>query len=215
MALATRTVQSLQYQVEMNGKIRYRDTRIVAQSEDVALIIVRDVTDSKAAEERFHVLFEQSSDAHLLFDDTGIIDCNNAAIQMLRCHDKRKFALHPAVLSPEFQPDGRRSLEKCVEMDALARKQGCHRFEWLHQKRDGLVFPVEVTLTPVTIAGNDTLLAVWHDLTERKQAEDALRHSEARFHAFLNQGSLIAWITDADGRIAYLNEPYCAMIEVR
>src|SRR5207302_1950157 len=117
--------------------------------------------------ERFRVLFEHSSDAHLLHDDTGIIDCNNAAIAMLRCTDKSQvLRLHPAALSPEFQPDGRRSMEKCIEVDSIARRRGYHRFEWIHRKADGTDFPVEVTLTPVTINGKDTLLVVWHDLTE-------------------------------------------------
>lgn len=140
----------------------------------------------EAADERFRVLFEHSSDAHLLFDDTGIIDCNNAAVQMLRCKDKAEvLTLHPAELSPEFQPDGRRSLEKCVEMDARARTQGMHRFEWMHRKMDGELFPVEVTLTPVIVAGKDTLLVVWHDLTERKRAEEALRQSHDRMAALI------------------------------
>jgi hypothetical protein len=45
---------------------------------------------------------------------------------MLRCAAARTQVLrvHPAVLSPEHQPDGRRSLEKSVEMDGLARARG-------------------------------------------------------------------------------------------
>ena len=111
----------------------------------------------RASEERFRVLFEQSSDAHLIFTDRdGIIDCNPAAVEMLRCPDKRAvLARHPAELSPEFQPDGRRSMEKAEEMDATARRRGFHRFDWLHRRLDGDVFPCEVTLTPVVLGGRD------------------------------------------------------------
>jgi diguanylate cyclase (GGDEF)-like protein/PAS domain S-box-containing protein len=135
-----------------------------------------DVTDRVRSEERFRVLFDQSSDAHLLFDEGGIIDCNGAAVAMLRCTDKSQvLSLHPAVLSPEFQPDGRTSQEKSIEMDALARERGYHRFEWTHRKMDGEDFPVEVTLTPVTLTGRPVLLVVWHDLTVRKRAEERLQ----------------------------------------
>lgn len=131
-----------------------------------------DVTERARSEERFRVLFEKSSDAHLLFDESGIIDCNPAAMRLLRCQDASQvFSVHPAALSPEFQPDGRRSDEKCVEMDALARLNGLHRFEWTHRRFDGEEFPVEVSLTYVTLGERPVLLTVWHDLTERKRAE--------------------------------------------
>jgi len=126
--------------------------------------------------DRFRVLFEHSSDAHFIFDDTGIIDCNDATVQLLKAADKGQvLSLRPAVLSPEYQPDGRRSVEKAQEMDALARTRGYHRFEWLHRKLDGEVFPVEVTLNAVEIGGSPALIVVWHDLTEIKRVEAELR----------------------------------------
>ena len=135
-----------------------------------------DVTERARSEERFRVLFEQSSDAHLLFDEGGIIDCNPAAVALLRCSDiSQVLSIHPATLSPEFQPDGRRSDEKSVEMDALAHQNGLHRFEWTHRKMDGTDFPVEVTLTPVTLGERPVLLVVWHDLSERKRAEQQVK----------------------------------------
>jgi PAS domain S-box-containing protein len=128
------------------------------------------------AEERFRLLFERSSDAHLIFDDTGIIDCNAAAVELLRCRDRTQvLSLHPAALSPEFQPDGRRSMEKCVEMDRIAFERGSHRFEWTHRRMNGEDFPVEVTLTPVQLEKKQALIVVWHDLTELRAREAALR----------------------------------------
>jgi two-component system sensor histidine kinase/response regulator len=148
--------------------IGYRD-----QQSEVWLL--NDVTERSMSEERFRVLFEYSSDAHLLLDETGIIDCNNAAVGMLGHGNKRRvLGMHPAALSPERQPDGRMSAEKAIEMDQVARARGSHRFEWVHRKADGTDFYVEVTLTPVSILGKPTLLVVWHDLTERKRHERAL-----------------------------------------
>ena len=156
-----------------------------------------DVTDRRAAEERFRLLFEQSSDSHLIFSEDGIIDCNNAAVEMLRCRDKTELlSKHPAVFSPEFQPDGRRSDEKSVEMDALARQTGHHRFDWTHRKMDGEEFPVEVSLTPVVLEGRSALLVVWHDLTERKQMEEEIRRVNFLSDIALEQTHCGYWHVD-------------------
>jgi anti-anti-sigma regulatory factor/PAS domain-containing protein len=149
-----------------------------------------EASDAAVAHAKFRVLFEHSSDAHLIFDDTGIIDCNRAAVTMLRCADKSQvLRLHPAVLSPEVQPDGRRSLEKSVEMDGLARSRGYHRFEWMHRRMTGEDFPVEVTLTPVELPTGPALLVVWHELTEIRRRElelqtqvELIRQQQAEIH---------------------------------
>lgn len=126
--------------------------------------------------DRFRALFDHSSDAHLIFDERGITDCNDAAVALLGARDRREIlALHPATLSPERQPDGRPSAEKSREMDALAVERGWHRFEWVHRRLDGSPVPVEVTLNAVTLDGRPTMLVVWHDLTHRKAMEAALR----------------------------------------
>jgi two-component system sensor histidine kinase/response regulator len=135
----------------------------------------QDISERRVAEERFRVLFERSSDAQLLFDEAGIIDCNQAAVDILRARDKADlFGRHPAAFSPELQPDGRRSMEKRLEMDAIAYREGFHRFEWTHRRLDGELCPVEVTLNPVVVNGRQCLLVVWHDISDRKRAEAAM-----------------------------------------
>jgi PAS domain S-box-containing protein len=151
-----------------------------------ALGACEDITDRKVAEDKFRVLFEKSSDAHLLYDiDSGIIDCNDAALAMLRCDDKsRLLNVHPAKLSPEYQPDGRSWRDKNLEIEAaMGRDAASQRFDWWHQRFDGEVFPCEVTVTPVQLAGRPVVLVVWHDLTERIAAEEELRRAKAAAEA--------------------------------
>jgi PAS domain S-box-containing protein len=142
--------------------------------------IIQDINEHKRAEENLKVLFEYSADAHLLFNDDGLIDCNHAAVEMLNFKNKADLlSSHPAKFSPEFQPDGSRSDEKSVEMDTIAREKGIHQFEWVHRRSDGEDFPVQVTLKSVRLGDKPALLVVWHDITLRKHAEERLRQSEA------------------------------------
>ncbi len=135
-----------------------------------------DITERARSEEQFRVLFDHSSEAHFLVGPEGIIDCNQAAEQMLRCPGKAELlAIHPRYFSPKHQPDGRLSAEKGLEMEAAARAYGCHRFEWVHTRCDGTEFPTEIVLTPVTLGGRQVMLAVWHDLSEQKQAEQQIK----------------------------------------
>lgn len=134
--------------------------------------------------DRFRILFEHSSDAHIIVDETGITDCNEATVRLLKCRSKEEvLRLHPSELSPEHQPDGQRSVDKSKQMDDLARKHGSHRFEWIHRKTDGEVFPVQVTLNAIEVNGRAALIAVWHDLTELKERERRLGELSAQVEA--------------------------------
>lgn len=52
---------------------------------------IRDLTERRAAEERFRLLFQWSSEAHLLYDDTGIVDCNAATRSDVGCERESAF----------------------------------------------------------------------------------------------------------------------------
>jgi PAS domain S-box-containing protein len=171
------------------------------------LSVLRDITEGRAAQDKFRILFEHSANAHLLYNERGIIDCNPACVNLLRFRRKDDLiGRSPAEISPATQPDGTPSAEKLEELYQLARDCGSHRFEWQHRRADGEDFPVEVSLTSVQLNGQDVLLAIWHDLTERKRAEAALRESEERFQAFMNHSPAVAYIKDEQGRYVYINK---------
>ncbi|MEO0561163.1 MAG: SpoIIE family protein phosphatase [Chloroflexota bacterium] len=134
--------------------------------------------------DRFRILFDHSSDPHLIFDpELGITDCNSAAIALLGAKSAEELlSIHPARLSPQYQPCGRTSTSLSAEMDALARERGHHRFEWLHQKFDGTPLPVDVTLNAVKLEDRVVMIVVWHDLTERKRRDRERDQLMERLH---------------------------------
>jgi PAS domain S-box-containing protein len=173
------------------------------------LAISRDVSDAVSAHEKFKMLFESTLDAHLVFDGQTILDCNRAAMLMLRYPGKAPLLAAPvAALSPERQPDGSISRERFAEVERLVAEAGEFSFEWVLQRCDGETFPAEVTLSRVELEQRPVTLAVWRDLTERKRAQLALRESEERFQAFMDHSPTIAFIKDDEGRYVYVNRPF-------
>jgi two-component system, sensor histidine kinase and response regulator len=162
---------------------------------------IRDISERKRAEKRLQesetkhrVLFEDSADANLLMDEHGILDCNTAALQMFGYSTRDELtALHPSDYSPPNQPGGTSSRVAADQKIAATFLSGKERFEWMHRRRNGEVFPAEVCLTAMTMSGQPTLLATVRDMTENKRAEDVLRETAARLKLAAESARLGVW----------------------
>ncbi|MCG5515507.1 MULTISPECIES: ATP-binding protein [unclassified Ectothiorhodospira] len=156
-------------------------------------------------------LFEHSANGMLLIADDLIVDCNQAAVQMLGYHDRTDLLnLSPALFSPPTQPDGRDSLEKAREMNATAVARGSHRFEWVHRARGGENTWVEVLLTRIRHEGKDLLHAVWNRIDDRKQAEAHLRR-QLRFEEMVSDISAQFVSAAQDGVDAAIDDALARM----
>ncbi|MBT8131337.1 MAG: response regulator [Gammaproteobacteria bacterium] len=129
--------------------------------------------------DRYRTLFETSSDAILIMENDRFVDCNQAAVDMLRYKDKNALLqCHPWELSPEYQPDGQRSTDKARQYLEKINDCRSQRFEWIHVKADGEPLPVEVSMTAIPMDEGYTLHIVWRDISERMRLEKELRHSQ-------------------------------------
>jgi PAS domain S-box-containing protein len=75
-----------------------------------------------------------------------------------------------------------------------------------HKAKDGSIYPVELTLNYVEIGGEEYNCAFARDISDRKQAEIALRESEDRFHITLDGMMEGCEILDFDLRYTYMND---------
>lgn len=125
---------------------------------------------------RYQTLFDKSADALMLHNGNGIVDCNQATLDMFGYRDRTElYKLHPSSISPEYQPDGERSSIKADLMVEKALRDGSYSFEWQHQRKNGETFPAEVILTMIPSRDEQLVHAVVRDITKRKEAEEEIR----------------------------------------
>ena len=157
------------------------------------------------SEKKFRVLFERSSDPMLLLDREGFFDCNPATLKVLKAESKAEIITHPCSLSPEFQPDGRKSLEKSIEMINQAYNDGFHRFEWLHQDRLGNNFWSDVSLTVVPFENREIIFTIWRDISDIKKLEHLLRDEREQLLVTLRSIGDAVITTDLDRQVILMN----------
>jgi PAS domain S-box-containing protein len=178
--------------IAFDGKIGYNSSGTFKQTH----CILQDITESKrteealrASEEKYSILFNDSPDSYLIIKDGVFTDCNRAAEEMLRGERSQIIGKAPEELSPEFQPDGRRSSESAKEKIEYAFKKNKNTFEWVHRRFDGTDFFVEVSIAPMKLRGRFSLFTTWRDITKRKIAEEKIKASEDRYRSFISQVS--------------------------
>jgi PAS domain S-box-containing protein len=168
--------------------------------------VMLDVTQRRLSDERFRVIFEGTTEPHLLVDAEGVVDCNMAALEMLGYHEKSEVIRQPLTkFWPELQPDGRTTIEHAIELKASTEANGTGRREVLKRHASGELIPVEVGSTYVTIGGRRIMLIVWHDLREIKRAQGDLAISEMKYRELVENVELIVYQTDPEGRWVFLN----------
>lgn len=165
------------------------------------------------SESKFRSLFDSTQDAVLMLDERGFIDCNPAALGMFGCATREEFCtFHPADLSPPTQASGRSSRELAEAHIQTAITEGHVRFDWIHRRADtGETFDAEVLLNAIQIEGRLLLQATCRDISERKQAEQALAEQEQLWRSIVATSPDGIMIASLEGVIHYASEKLIAM----
>jgi PAS domain S-box-containing protein/putative nucleotidyltransferase with HDIG domain len=173
--------------------IKYQLTPVLSAPGKIKLVqaIIEDISEQKQAEAallessaRFRTLFEASPDAVMLVDPQGnwpILDCNTAACKMNGY--TREELIGQSIDMINIEPGDK--AERQEYLDAIQRA-GVLRKESLHRRKDGSVFPIEISTCMFTLDERQVVLGIDRDITERKRAEAAIQRRNAEL-TVLNQ----------------------------
>ena len=130
----------------------------------------------KDEKKKFENIFYKATDGTSILTNGMVTNCNDALVKLLGySNQKELFNLAPSDLSPEYQPDGEKSLDKSILMMKIAKEEGSNYFEWKHIKANGEEFWTEIALTNISIHENETIIhVIWRDINRRKELENDL-----------------------------------------
>ena len=129
------------------------------------------------SEKRYRMLFEKAGDAIFIIDAEGankgrIIEANRAGEEM---HGYSVDEILTMKITDLDTPDG---AQKSPELIKRILQGEQIKTEIEHRKKDGTVFPVEMSAGLLEIGTHKYILAFDRDITERKRTEDALQRAE-------------------------------------
>jgi len=154
----------------------------------------------KESEKKYRVLFETAHDAIFLSDETGkFVDVNRTACKSLNYTKKELLKLSNREIDAD--PRGYEAFIKA--RDGLVEKL---MFEVNQRKKDGTIFPVEITGSFFIVNGKRISMAISRDITERKQAEEMLRTERDKFQGMLAAMGEGVYIVNQDFIIEYQND---------
>lgn len=140
--------------------------------------------------------------------DHNITSCNPAFEKLfgysqaeMLGHDLDQF-----VAADEMKTEARSYTQAVIEgenVHAFARRR----------RRDGTLIDVEIFGVPVMVDGEKIgILGLYHDVTERKLAQDALQESEEKFRIFFEHASIGMVIQDIQGNYLQVNQAFCSLV---
>ena len=174
---------------------------------------IRDVTERRQVEERIRALVESAPDAMVIVGADGRIALVNAQTERVFGYERtdlvgqhvetlipeRFRGLHPGHRSGYFTAPRVRPMGAGLELFAL--------------RKDGTEFPVEISLSPLETVDGTLVSAAIRDVTDRRQAEEALRRLaaivESTEDAVLAQtleGTIVDWNPAAERIYGYRRE---------
>jgi len=202
---------------------RIVDAMVLKMDNAVVMDVLKDINAKldRRVEERSKALYENESQYHSLIDqamesiyvfdadDGRFLDANAAACNSLGYS-------HEALLNLAVtEVVASQSVEFLPQIIDRLEAEGTIVLEELHRRQDGDTFPVETHMGLILFKGGIRVLAVSHDITERKEAEQRLNRAHALLQSLLNGIPDLIFFKNPQGVYLGCNEAFCAFVGKR
>ena len=179
------------------------------------LVTYEDITERRLAEqalkeseEKYRSLFENSKDPlFITTKDGSFIDLNGAMVQLLGYASKEEL-MKIKVAQTYFNPEDRTKFQ-----ETMAKQNYVEDMELELKGKDGRKIHALLTVTTRKDSQGNIIgyKGSMKDVTERKRAEEALRHSEEKYRTILESIDEGYYEVDLAGNLTYVNGSTCRM----
>jgi len=192
--------------------------RIETGDEVLVQAIVRDVTDQKLLEDRlrkseeyYRTLVETSPEAIVMIDTEGVLQFASSRAYDLFGVDRNESVTGGSIFR-WVPPEDYASIQEKIREAAEGRAKS-HSKEYRLLKQDGSTFWAELASAPLyeSSGGVSGLLLICRDVSQRREAEKALRESEERF-SLLSEASFEGIVVSKQGKILDLNPQFARIL---
>ena len=155
----------------------------------------------------FDYILKYANDIILLIDkDFRIVEANDRALEAYQYSRRELVGMEIRKLRSD---ETRHMLEEDVR---VIDEKGFSIFETIHRRKDGTLFPIEISARKINIEGSVYYNSISRDISDRKLAEETLRESETRFRKIFEEGPLGILMSDKDFSILRVNTSLCHML---
>jgi PAS domain S-box-containing protein len=175
----------------------------------------REVSEKQAAELKMRGMADASHDAMIMIDEQGIVVFWNAAAERMFGYSFEEAVgneMH-SIFAPEEVRDSARAGIKMFGQTGDGPIIG-KVIEQMALRRDGRRFPVEIAVSSFELSGKWHAVGSVRDITDRKQAEEALRDSEERSRLVLESAAEGIFGVDEKGCLLFINSAACDMLGI-
>ncbi|CAA9217194.1 MAG: hypothetical protein AVDCRST_MAG08-451 [uncultured Acetobacteraceae bacterium] len=195
--------------VFMNGSVRPLHD---AEGREAGFLkVARDETERRGTDEasaRLAAIVSATPDAIVSFsgEDGRIASWNKGAERLFGYTEAEAIGAPVSLLLPP--PDRITPCEDGTGVFRWAMKEGAVRIDSVRRRKDGALVDVAVSAARMTARDGRALgvSAVFHDITERKRAAEALREGEAKFRTLADNIPALCWMASADGWVYWYNK---------
>lgn len=184
-------------------------SKIVYEGRPAIMGTMLDVTKTREAMrkyknslETFRDLFDSIGDAIYIQDKEGrILEVNRGAVEMYG-HDRDYLVGEtPEILAAPGKVD----LQKTEEFTRKALEGVSQSFSWWGKRKNGEVFPTEIVMTPGSYFGEDVVITIARDISDRHKAEVEMRKSEEMFRQLFQNAPVPIALMDGSQEIRKVN----------
>ena len=154
------------------------------------------------SEQNYREIFNATFEAILIFnpETEQITDVNHAFLELFDYSYEEALQCSPGSLSAVKADFTSKRILKLIRDESINDPR---LVEWLAKRKNGEKFWTELSVQSAELGGEKKILAVIREITDRKEAQEALMKSEERFRSILQFLTDIIWIVDQNLIISY------------